>query len=179
MRNLSIILAAAFLSACATFSFQTPHYGPADGPVDEGYSEEILDNGLVRVSFAAPAASGARAARDFALLRAAELTLIESQEWFEVVTDLPIPETYAPALESPGAPLDGDYQRENIGLPDTTLSDDPEFQRPDTSSSRRAALAHVLEIRYGSGEQPEDSAEIYDAKALTLFLFQKYSLNGA
>ena len=66
------------LAACATPSV----YAPATRPGGAGFSETRIENDRYRVTYR-DAANEASAA-DFALLRAAELTLAQGYDWFVV-----------------------------------------------------------------------------------------------
>src|SRR5581483_1441512 len=69
-------LAVAILSACAT---ATP-YQPLKG--GEGYAEQKLEANRYRIAFAANSATPREKARDYVLLRAAELTLEQGYDYF-------------------------------------------------------------------------------------------------
>ena len=81
MKILSVLslLAAALLVACAS---QSP-YKSADGS-RYGYSDSKIAGDRYRVTFTAPARREQQV-RDYALLRAAELTLLNGYDWFVVV----------------------------------------------------------------------------------------------
>lgn len=77
--TLPLIAAAGLaLSACASLA----PYGPQMGPGGQGYAEQRIESNRYRVSYNGVGAPGPVA--DFALLRAAELTLAEGYDWFEV-----------------------------------------------------------------------------------------------
>jgi hypothetical protein len=69
MRIIFLISALSLLVACAT-----PYQGQ-EGSIRGGFSELRLDTDSFRVSFAANGYSNAQTARDYALLRSAEVTL--------------------------------------------------------------------------------------------------------
>ncbi|MCG8441896.1 MAG: hypothetical protein MI723_08810 [Caulobacterales bacterium] len=77
---IAAIACGVALGGCAT---PTP-YAPAERAGGYGYSEQRLEDDRFLVRFRGNSASGAQAA-DFALLRAAELTLQYGYDWFEVV----------------------------------------------------------------------------------------------
>jgi hypothetical protein len=74
-------LAALAVASCAT---PTP-YGPAQAS-GYGFREQRIENNRFTVSFAGNSATAAEAVGDAALRRAADLTLQEGYEWFEVVS---------------------------------------------------------------------------------------------
>ena len=70
------VLVVAIVSACAT---ATP-YQPLKG--GEGYAEQKLEPNRYRIAFAANSATPRQKARDYVLLRAAELTLEQGYDYF-------------------------------------------------------------------------------------------------
>jgi hypothetical protein len=82
MKRLVILTVAAAglaLSACASLA----PYGPQVGPGGQGYVEQRIESNRFRVTYNGVGAPGPVA--DYALLRAAELTLAQGYDWFEVV----------------------------------------------------------------------------------------------
>ena len=73
-------LAALSLAACATPTV----YQAATGPDAVGYSEYRIEPGRYRVMFRGGSSATARQVQDYALVRAAELTLAEGYDWFRV-----------------------------------------------------------------------------------------------
>lgn len=74
-------LAALSLAACAS----TPTvYQAATGPGAVGYSEYRIEPGRYRVMFRGGSSASERQVMDYALVRAADLTLAEGYEWFRV-----------------------------------------------------------------------------------------------
>jgi hypothetical protein len=64
--------ACALMAACAT---SPPPYAAATGPNGAGYSETQIENNRYFVTYRAAGASDAQLLQDYALLRAADLTL--------------------------------------------------------------------------------------------------------
>lgn len=75
------IVATAFLVACAS---ETP-YKPAEHRGDYGYTETPLGDNRYRITFEGNSSTPAETVQDYALLRAAELTLSQGYDWFEAV----------------------------------------------------------------------------------------------
>lgn len=73
-------LAALSLAACATPTV----YQAATGPGAVGYSEFRIEPGRYRVMFRGGSSASQRQVMDYALVRAAELTLAEGYDWFRV-----------------------------------------------------------------------------------------------
>ncbi|WP_374516365.1 hypothetical protein [Brevundimonas sp.] len=81
MKRLTLPLIAAAglaLSACASLA----PYGPQQSPGGQGYTEQRIESDRYRVTYYGVGAPGPVA--DLALLRAAELTLAQGHDWFEV-----------------------------------------------------------------------------------------------
>jgi hypothetical protein len=80
-RAAALALAAASLASCATPTV----YGPA-GADGYGYREQRIEADRFMVTFAGNSATSSELVGDAALRRAAELTLAEGFDWFEVVS---------------------------------------------------------------------------------------------
>ncbi|HUH05940.1 MAG TPA: hypothetical protein VML75_28315 [Kofleriaceae bacterium] len=80
VRRLGSALLLLGLAACA--SAPTPYRVASDG---FGYRDQQLESNRYRVSFAANSATAADAVQDYALYRAAELTLANGDDYFRVV----------------------------------------------------------------------------------------------
>jgi hypothetical protein len=82
MRRLIVIAAAAVaLAACQT---APTLYQPAAGPKLVGFSEYRIEADRYRVTFRGGPGAPQEQVADYALLRAAELTLAEGYDWFRV-----------------------------------------------------------------------------------------------
>ncbi|MFN3613029.1 MAG: CC0125/CC1285 family lipoprotein [Rubrimonas sp.] len=78
-------LAAAMLVALAAGACAAPHvYGPADGR-GPGYAERRLDDRRFRILYAGDARTSRDQVEAWLLRRAAEVTLAEGHDWFEVL----------------------------------------------------------------------------------------------
>lgn len=81
MKRLTLLTLAASalaLSACASLA----PYGPQTGPNGQGYAEQRIETNRFRVTYRGVGAPGPVA--DMALLRAADLTVQNGFDWFEV-----------------------------------------------------------------------------------------------
>lgn len=78
-RILTLSAAALALTACASLA----PYGPQTGSGGQGYAEQRIETNRWRVTYSGVGAPGPVA--DLALRRAAELTVANGDDWFEVV----------------------------------------------------------------------------------------------
>lgn len=160
------------LAACAS----TPGYVEADDPDDFGHYSTRLDDNRYRIVYNGGRSTGLNATRDYALMRAAELTLREGYDWFEVVDR----ETVALTVRGDRGPeMDFGVERayyveRSCGLlscsqsvrPWTTMRLDMDSSRPVTRHS------HMLEIVMGKGEIPDKSGNYYNAASLVESLLE-------
>lgn len=85
MKAKGILAAAALATAgCATGAYG-PVYEPANSQYDDGYSETRLDDNRYRVQYRVDNGD-LRLAQDWALRRAAELTLNQRYDWFQIIS---------------------------------------------------------------------------------------------
>lgn len=145
-----LVLAACFaalVSACASYG---PAYQRASGPYDTGYFDQRLDENHFRVQYRSERADP-RLAQDFAIRRAAELTLQQDYEWFQI-------------LSRSSAFDDGVFDRYN-----SMQYYNDEYSRPPRYDSRYDddAVA-VIEILMGYNPPPR-SANIYDARRVLAY----------
>lgn len=157
MKTLAIALGALSLAACAS----TPAYGPAARDGAMGYTSQQIEAGRHRVAFTD---KDAGTARNMALLRAAEITLMESRDWFEVTAEYLDTERG----RSGGSSVSigggsGSYGRSSsvgvgvgIGIP----------LGGGSSSGQTTA---VLEIVTGTNPKP-DRSTVYDARSVDMNL---------
>jgi hypothetical protein len=141
------------LAACATPTV----YQAATPRAAVGYSEMRIEPGRYRVTFQGGGGAPAAQVADFALLRAAELTLRDGYDWFRVtdrVGDRTPPRSGAQVSIGTGGGSFGEHGGVGLGLGTTfDLSGGP-------------AVAHTLEIVMGRGAKP-DEADAYDARAVS------------
>ncbi len=154
IRTLVIASAALSLAACASLA----PYGPQQVRGGQGFSEQRIESDRYRVTYNGVGAPGPVA--DLALLRAADLTIEQGYEWFEV-TQRYIdgrPDSAGgvrPSVSVGYGSGSGDYGRYGrysssgvgvgVGL---------NFSGPSPTST-------VLEVRLGRGAKPQGA---YDAR---------------
>lgn len=166
-----IAVIAVFLSlgACAS----SPSYVAADGANDYGHSSRKLAENRYRVNFNGNRHTSYEETRDYALLRAAELTLAEGNDWFQVVDRESQTTETSREPESRFGYQRAYYVNENCGLlgcsrsvrPATWTSMEFDTRRPDTKHT------HSLEIVMGKGDTPEDG-HYYDAREVVKAVYR-------
>ena len=157
MKQLLMVSAFVLVAACAS----TAPYGPAARSGAMGYESLQIEDNRFRIAYTD---SDAARARDRALLRAAEVTLENGKDWFEVTN------AYAS-----GESLDTGGSRTSVSIGGSTGSRGRSsvgvgvgigFPVGGSSSGK---VTEVLEIIIGSGEKP-DRPNIYDARSVDINL---------
>jgi hypothetical protein len=153
--------AAALLAACAT---QTP-YGPRDVS-GYGFSETRIEADRYRVSFLGNSLTDRETVETYLLYRAAELTLQNGYDWFEIVDrDTESDRRIRRSPSAIGSPFYYSYFHPYYGwIP----AYDPFWADRDyyRESTRYQASA---EVRMGSGEKPE-AGNAYSAREVQMNL---------
>jgi len=148
MKRLLIAAATAFLAACATAA----PYGPAGGPADQGWTVQPIQSNRFRVTYRGHGSP--TRVRDYALLRAAELSLEHGAPWFRVENewiDAGYPAGAQPSLGvSAGSGRFGGYRSSGVGV------------GVGANLSGGEATVTVIEITLGSGPRP-DERDTFDA----------------
>ena len=154
------VAVAAVLGACGS----TPKYAPADDVDSYGYYSTQLSENRYRIVYNGRRSTSLNTSRDYALLRAAELTLREGYDWFRIV------ERETVSFNEPQPQSGLSYERahhveRSCGLLSCSQSVRPwTSTRLDMSSDRgRTKHSHALEIVMGKGEPPEDDSDYYQA----------------
>lgn len=153
MRALTTVIAlCAALGACAT---APTVYGPATSAQGAGFSELRIEPGRYRVTFRGGAGAPISQVSDYALLRAAELTLADGYEWFRVVDRYVAQSGYdsGPRLSVGAGGGSGGY-RSGVGVGVGT----------SFNLGGGPALTQTLEIIMGRGAPPSAARDqVYDA----------------
>jgi hypothetical protein len=165
----ALIVIMLGLGACAS----NPKYVPADSADDYGHYSTRLDENRYRIVFNGKRTASLNTTRDYALLRAAELTMQEGHDWFQIVDR----ETSTDRRETDPAMTFG-YQRatfveRNCGLLTCSQSVRPrDYRYMDISTSRPQTVhSHALEIVMGSGAMPDGDGNYYDASSVARSLW--------
>jgi hypothetical protein len=153
----TIALAAVlFMSACAT---APPPYGAALTPAGPGYSETQIESGRYFVTFRAPNGAEPSRLEDYALLRAAELTLQSGHQWFWLDRRTLDGQASRGSGTSIGVGVGaGSWGRRSGGSVGVGVN------FPLGGGGRGSARAAMVEIRMGQGEKP-DAVNAYDARS--------------
>lgn len=141
------VSALALVGACAT----SVPYGPAESSNAKGYSVVPIENNRFRVSYKD---TSQETARSRALRRAAEVTLENGADWFQVVTAYSDTGELAgggSSVSIGGGSYSGGSSSVGVGLG---------VSLPLGGSN--ATVEHVIEIIIGSGPKP-DNPDAYDA----------------
>lgn len=149
IRNLSALMFAAALAACAT----SAPYGAASRPGGAGYSEMRIENDRYRVTYRG--AANAEEANNRALYRAAELAVQQGYDWFIVDQRVVEPGQRSGPNVSVGIG-GGSYGR------NTSVGVGTSVGIPIGGGAKADAS---LEARFGKGPKPAD-VNAYDARQL-------------
>ncbi|MDO8902745.1 MAG: hypothetical protein Q7V15_15475 [Phenylobacterium sp.] len=151
-RVLACLSLLAILGGCAMAG--TP-YGPAYGPRGAGFSEYRIEPGRFRVTYQGGPGAPPQQVADYALLRAAELTLAEGYDWFRI-TD----------RASSGRP--GGGPRVSLGTGGGSYGGRTAIGvgvGTSLSLGGGPALVQSLEVVMGQGQRPADP-NAYDARGV-------------
>jgi len=158
IRSFLFIAAAALLSACAT---TPPPYAPAASATGAGYSATQIESNRYFVTYRASGAADAALLQDYALLRAAELTLEHGREWFWVdrrALDEDRGRSGGPSVGvGVGAGSWGRRSGASVGVG---------VNFPLGGGGAARARSATVEIRFGEGVKPDDP-NAYDARAIS------------
>jgi hypothetical protein len=157
---LSLAVSAAIgLGACAS----GPGYRAAPNATAAGYSEQLIDSSHWRVRYTGTTRMTSAQVQDYALMRAAQLTLENGGQWFQVVSsDSDADLRTRTSIETDFGP---EYAvRRSCGLLGCTTEAVPVMWRAQVERSEtRKVYEHVLEIMIGHGEKVAGSPRTYDA----------------
>ena len=158
IRAFVLSLAALALAACAT---SPPPYTPAASTRAVGYSETQIEGNRYFVTYRAPSGADAALVQDYALLRAADLTLQNGRDWFWVdrrtVDEVDARNSGPSVGVGIGGGSDGRHSGGGVGVG---------INIPLGGQSAQRASAVTLEVRFGDGPKPDD-ANAYDARSLS------------
>lgn len=166
-----ISIAALFITGCGSAGTK---YDAADYEGDVGYSESQITEDRYRVTYTGSTTASDNKVKDFALLRAAEVTLLSGNDWFRVVNS----DSEHRERSTPGSEIGVQHRQvvtQDCGLLGCSSSVSPVYTGVSVSSRRDAdRLVSSLEIVMGKGDAPEPTA-VYDAMKLKKSLSEKYA----
>jgi hypothetical protein len=156
--------AALALAACATPTVYAPANPNATGTAQVGFSEYRIENNRYRVTFQGGGGAPERLVADYALLRAAEITLRDGYDWFQVVDrfgGVAGSPNSGPRVSIGGGTSSGygRYGGSGFGVGVGT----------SMNLGGGAAYAHTLEILLGRGARPA-TPDVYDARGVAAAL---------
>ncbi|MDQ2076394.1 hypothetical protein [Marinimicrobium sp. ABcell2] len=154
-KPLAILMTVLFITACAAPAV----YQPASGS-GYGYRESQIADNRYRVSFKMRGDSRFEA-MDYALLRAAELTLMAGYDWF-VVVDRQVDGERREPRSKVGASRTQTTERRCGLLGCSTSSRPTTAYGAELRSGNQSESEVILEIRLGKGVRPTES-DSYDA----------------
>ncbi len=159
------VLASAFLAACSS----STAYQPAEKRGAYGYTETELGKDRYRITFTGNSVTDKETVNDYAMLRAAELTLQQGYDWFQLVNrDSEAKSrnsTHISGMYDYGGGT-AVYQRCGLLSCDTYVSQAPtRIDGGVATTTTRTSYQSSLEIKMGKEPMPDD-AEAYNAQEL-------------
>lgn len=156
MKHAILIPALALVAACAT----STAYAPAKKEGAVGYMSQQLETGRHRISYTD---TDPMRARNMALLRASEITLMEGKDWFEITHEgMETEQKRGGGTSISVGGGTGSYGRSSsvgvgvgFGIP--------------LGGGSSGKSTQILEIVTGAGPKP-DKAEAYDARSVEMNL---------
>ena len=165
-RSVALVAVIVVLAGCASQST----YQPAEKRGAEGYTETKLTNNRYRVTFTGNSVTPAETVKDFALLRAAELTLQEGYDWFNLADRNTDKKVHSSTSVGTGINFPSQtqvYQRCGLLNCDTVVATSPGFSSGAdiATTTTSTSYSSALEIVLGKYPMP-NTVESYDARQL-------------
>lgn len=156
------VLSMLIMAACAS---QTP-YVAANGS-NYGYTEQELTTDRYRVTFTGNTSTSADRVQDYALLRAAELTVQKGHDWFEVTSRDHESESNSSGPATRVTRSTTPTTQTSCGLLGCTTRHSTAYtgMSVETPARERQRYVSRLEIVMGQGE-PQDPNRVYNAREL-------------
>ena len=168
MNKLFLIMCMTWLYACGSSS----PYMEADGSRDFGYTESRITDNRYRVTFKGNSNTTGDEVKDMALLRAAEITLLNNYDWFRVLTQ----ETQQDSTDTPVATTRGPTQQvfRDCGPRGCTTTVTPAYTGTEVVTIRELdRYTTSIEIVMGD-DNLDDPTSAYDAAELRRNLSARY-----
>ena len=153
----AVAVAALSLTACASLA----PYGPQQSANGQGFSEQRIESNRYRITYRG--VGDPRPVADYALLRAADLTLEQRHDWFEVTQRWIDGRPDSAGGMRPSVSIGGGTSRYSgrhggFSTSGVGVGVGLNFEGPSPTST-------VLEIIMGDGQKP-DRPEVYDARGV-------------
>lgn len=167
---LAFMTLLVLLAGCAS---QTP-YQPAEKRGAEGYTETRLTDTRYRITFTGNALTPAETVKDYALLRAGELTLEKGYDWFQLANSSD--DKRVQSTTAVGSSLDfpsetAVYQRCGLVRCSTTVATSPGFSSGFDVATTSTSAAYSSSLEIVMGRKPmSKTVESYDAHELVASL---------
>lgn len=165
-----IALLTLSLSGCAT---QTP-YQPAEKRGAEGYTETKLGDTRYRITFTGNSTTPAETVKDYALLRAGELTLEKGSDWFQLVDSSNDKKVQTSTTVDSGlgiAPATEVYQRCGLLRCSTVVTTSPGYGSGFDVGTTTTSSSYTSSLEIVMGKKPmPNKVESYDARDLVTSL---------
>ncbi|NKF23357.1 CC0125/CC1285 family lipoprotein [Solimonas marina] len=163
-RRLLLIACVSTISACAT---APARYAPAAQAGDIGYRETVLGAAQYRVTYTGDTATPAATVRNYALLRAADLTLEQGADWFEVTHQDTERKGETRTRIDPGfvtPPRQTVYRSCGLLACSTSVVYSPGYVEGGSAQTQTDyAYSSALDITLHHGRKPADDINAYDA----------------
>lgn len=167
MKKLLTMMAVISLAACGSPS----PYSQAESEQDYGYLENRITENRYRVSFRGNSGTSSDQVKDMALLRAAELTLLNNYDWFRVVSQQTDEQQLGTAVATAaGGPPTTYRSCGALGCTTTVMPSEPTVIVGDDGRNRYETS---IEIVMGDG-RVEDPTTVYDASEIRRSLRSRY-----
>jgi hypothetical protein len=158
-----VVALCLLLAACA--ASPTPYQAAQNG---FGYSEQQIEENRYRVSFAGNSATSRQTVEDYLLYRAAELTVQNGHDWFEVV-DRNTVQDYASSSGSPSFGVGvGGGSDFGVGL-----------SMPMFGGGGSGRYTADMDIVLRDGAKPQENPDAYDAFSVISRLQSKILTSGS
>jgi len=169
----AIVIAVAILGLCACASHDTD-YVKAQGARDHGFSESQISENRYRVSFKGNRSTSRDKIKDYALMRAAELTILNGHDWFKVMNQDTEQERQSRPVASTSV-QSGHHVHRSCGLLGCSTTVTPAYTGTMVMATRETGNGYStsIEIVMGDGEV-DDPTTVYNAKELREFISGKY-----
>lgn len=158
IRTITFAIALASLAACAS----APVYAPATAAGQPGYYATQVETNRYFVTYRASSGVDQTLLHDYALLRAADITLERGHDWFWVDRRTFDGESRGRSGPSLGVGIGGGSWGGSSGVGGSVG-----VSVPIGSGGGATARAATLEIRLGEGAKP-DEPNAYDARSIAM-----------